>query len=134
MVVLPSSNEKKIVLVCDDSTCCLHAMKRALGKKYHVITASSGYEAISYANIYEPDVIIMDVMMYGLNGFETVKRLKKNTSTRNIPIIFLSALTDQKYRDEGKTIGAVDYMTKPFDMAKLFETIESSSQNAKCLQ
>ena len=128
MCDVPLSDDKKIVLVCDDSKCCLSAMKRALQSRYHVITASSGYEAVSFANLYVPDAIIMDVMMYGMNGFEVVRKLQKQAVTRAIPVIFLSALSEQKYIDEGKEVGAVDYITKPFDLAELIDKIEKHTR------
>lgn len=134
MCNVPLADEKKIVLVCDDSKCCLNAMKRALQSKYHVITASSGYEAVSFAHLYVPDIIIMDVMMYGMNGFEVVKKLQKNAVTRHIPVVFLSALTEQKYKDEGAELGAAAYMTKPFDLAKLIAAIEYHTQDAECAE
>lgn len=124
MCDVPLSDDKKIVLVCDDSKCCLSAMKRALQSRYHVITASSGYEAVSFANLYIPDIIIMDIMMYGLNGFDVVRKLKRVAATKYIPVIFLSALSEQKYREEGLSLGAVDYVSKPFDLAELIATIE----------
>lgn len=128
MFDVPMVNEKKIVLVCDDSKCCLNAMKRALQGTYHVITASSGYEAVSFAHLYVPDIIIMDVMMYGMNGFEVVRKLQKQAVTRAIPVIFLSALTEQKYIDEGQELGAADYITKPFDLAELIDKIEKHTR------
>ena len=128
MCNVPLADEKKIVLVCDDSKCCLNAMKRALQSKYHVITASSGYEAVSFAHLYVPDIIIMDVMMYGMNGFEVVRKLQKQAVTRAIPVIFLSALAEQKYIDEGQELGAVDYITKPFDLAELIDKIEKHTR------
>lgn len=124
MCDVPMSDDKKIVLVCDDSKCCLNAMKRALQSRYHVITASSGYEAVSFANLYVPDAIIMDVMMYGMNGFDVVRKLKRVAATKYIPVIFMSALAEQKYINEGQELGAADYITKPFDLAQLIETIE----------
>lgn len=120
--------EKKVVLVCDDSKCCLQAMKHVLCDKYHVITASSGYEAVSFASLYSPDAIIMDVMMYGMTGIEALGRLKKNANTKYIPVIFLSAYYDPEHIKKGMDAGAVDYFPKPFDLRTLFESIERNTE------
>lgn len=127
MCTVPALDDKKIVLVCDDSKCCLNAMKRALQLKYHVITASSGYEAVSFAALYQPDIIVLDVMMYGLNGFEVIKKLKKHAVTKDIPVVFLSALNEDKFKEEGSTLGAVDFLTKPIKLEVLFDVIEKQT-------
>lgn len=119
-----SPSEKKVVMICDDSKCCLQAMKHVLQGQYHIITASSGYEAVAFASLYMPDIIIMDVMMYGMTGIEALGRLKKNSNTKDIPVIFLSAYYDDEYIKKGIDVGAVDYFQKPFDLRTLFESIE----------
>lgn len=121
---VPKVCNKKAVLICDDSKSTLHAMKSSLSKRYHVITASSGYEALSFAALYCPNIIVMDVMMYGMNGFETLVRLKSNVITKDIPVIFLSGLAEKKYIDKGKELGVIDYMVKPFAATRLIENIE----------
>lgn len=126
-------NEKKIVLVCDDSKSCLQAMKRALIDNYHVITASSGYEALSFAILYSPDIIIMDVMMYGLTGFETLVKLRQNKITKDIPVVFISAMAGKDAKEYGLKLGAVDWIEKPADLQRIFDVIEKYSLNyAKC--
>lgn len=121
---VPSACGKKVVLICDDSKTTLHAMKAALSKYYHIITASSGYEAISFALLYAPDIVVIDVMMYGMNGFETLVKLKNNIITKDISVIFLSGLTEKKYKEKALELGAVEYLDKPFDLRVLLENIE----------
>ena len=121
---VPKVEEKKVVLVCDDSKTCLQLVKKGLSKEYHVITASSGYEAIAFAALYFPDVVIMDVMMYGMNGFEAIKKIKTNPVTKDIPVIFLSGLTDDKYVQQGLDLGAKMYIKKPVDVGVLIKSIE----------
>lgn len=128
----PISEEKKVVLVCDDSKCCLQAMKRILTDRYHVITASSGYEAVSFASLYSPDIIILDIMMYGMTGFEVIKKLKKIGNTKYIPVIFLTGYPDAKYRDDSFALGAVEYMAKPFDLQLMIDAIERHTTDAEC--
>lgn len=126
MCTVPLIDDKKIVLVCDDSKCCLNALKRALQESYHVIIASSGYEAVSFACLYLPDIIVMDIVMYGLNGFEAIRKLKKHAVTKDIPVIFLSGLTEDEYIEESKALGAVAYLTKPVKLEALFDLIKNN--------
>lgn len=121
---IPAIQDKKIILVCDDSKTTLHSLKSALSNYYHVITAASGYEALSFAILYCPDIILMDIMMYGMNGFETIIKLKSNMITKEIPVIFLSGLEESKYKEKGFELGAEEYLSKPFNMSDVIEKIE----------
>lgn len=125
IIDVPPVEDKKVVLICDDSKTCLQVVKKGLSKEYHVITASSGYEAIAFASLYFPDVIIMDVMMYGMNGFEAIKKIKMNPVTKDIPVIFLSGLTEDKYVQQGLELGAKLYIEKPLDLNVLVNGIDS---------
>lgn len=117
-------SQKQVILVCDDSTFALHAIKRALRNYYHVICASSGYEAVAFASLYNPDLIILDLMMYGMSGFEAIKKLKSQPLTKDIPVMFLTAADTPKLREEATDLCAVAYMVKPFNLQELIETIE----------
>lgn len=129
MCNVPMFYDKKVVLVCDDSKCCLNAMKRVLQDKYHVITASSGYEAVSFASLYSPDIIILDILMYGMNGFEVISRLKKMCNTKYIPVVFLTGSNSEENKQEGLRLGAVDYLYKPFDVTILLDIIEKHTKD-----
>jgi CheY-like chemotaxis protein len=129
MISIPVPEEKKIVLVCDDSKLCLNSFKRAMQSRYHVITATSGYEAVAHAALYYPDIILMDLSMYGMSGVQATQRLKKNPSTRGIPIIFVSALPKEKYKNDCVSVGAVDYIEKPVDFNILIRKIEEYTAN-----
>lgn len=113
----------KVLLICDDSKMYLQAMKRAFFGKYYVITACSGYEAISFASLYNPDLIILDVVIYGMTGFDAARKLKANALTKDIPIIFITAHSEDTHKEEGMAIGAIDYLTKPLDLPILIEKI-----------
>lgn len=123
-------NDKKVVLICDDSKTCLQSMKRALQGRYHIITASSGYEALSFAILYSPDIVLMDVMMYGMDGFEAFRKMKRNVNTADIPVIFVSGLHEKK--EDGLALGAVEWIDKPVNMRNLIESIEYHTQYAEC--
>lgn len=115
--------EKRVVLVCDDSKIMLQQLKRILSNKFHVITACSGYEAIAFASLYLPDLILLDIEMYGMSGFEAASRLKRVPVTKDIPIIFITAHGDPEYKKKGFSLGAVDYILKPTAAEELLEKV-----------
>ena len=96
-----NDSDKKVILVCDDSKLQLKSMQRALSKHYHVITASSGYEAVAFASLYAPDLVILDITMYGMSGYEACVKIKHNPLTKNIPIVFVTAHGGNQFRDRG---------------------------------
>jgi CheY-like chemotaxis protein len=83
----------------------------------------NGEECLSRLREFRPDVILLDVMMPKLDGYETCRRLKENPATRAIPVIFLTAKTQQFEIEKGMGFGATGYLTKPFDPMKLYEQI-----------
>ncbi len=104
-----------IILIVDDSTIILHTLYELLRPKYRVLAATSGEDGLLVANqIPPPDLIILDVMMPSLNGYETLIRLQNNSATQNIPVIFLTGLADTENEEHGLQLGAIDFITKPF--------------------
>jgi DNA-binding response OmpR family regulator len=97
---------------------------------HQVILADNGFTGIEIAEKELPDVILLDVMMPKLDGFETYKRLQDKEKTRNIPVIFLTAIAQKKEMAEGLAMGAIGYLTKPFNTMKLNEEIEKLLSNA----
>ncbi len=110
--------DKRKILCVDDEPTILGALKDSLSDKYNVITARDGREAIRVAESQNPELIIMDVMMPQMDGFEAVKQLRKRNPL-GPPVIFLSAKTGVADVEHGLEIGAYDYMTKPFSPTKL---------------
>lgn len=103
------------ILIIDDTPTNVKVLEVSLKKAgYSTIAAVSGPEGEELAEARQPDLILLDIMMPGKSGFDTCTDLKKNPRTRDIPIIFLSAMGDVKSKVKGLTIGAVDYITKPF--------------------
>ncbi|MCK5718510.1 MAG: hybrid sensor histidine kinase/response regulator [Thiomargarita sp.] len=96
---------------------------RDLGFKVNV--AESGDDAIEQMEYTKPDLIILDIMMPGIDGFETCRRLKKKEDTRNIPIIFMSALSDTVDKVKGFQVGAVDYITKPIQPDEVLARVKA---------
>lgn len=108
------------ILLVDDNPTNLKVLSEAIqGYGWKALMATDGESAIEQAEYASPDLILLDVMMPGLNGFETCRRLKDNPLTQNIPIIFMTALSDAKDKVKGLEMGAVDYVTKPFQQEEV---------------
>lgn len=108
-------DEHNTVLIVDDNPDILHFVKNGLSPHFTVITAANGKEALERASAELPDVAISDVMMPEMDGFAFAEQLKSNPLTMHIPILFLTAKTSFEDATKGLGIGAVDYITKPFD-------------------
>lgn len=92
---------------------------------FKIFVALDGESAIHRTKVTKPDLIILDVMMPGIDGFETCKRLKQNLSTQDIPIIFMTALSDTVDKVQGFKLGAVDYITKPIHQEEVLSRIQT---------
>lgn len=90
---------------------------------FQIIIAQTGEEAIELAKSEKPDLVLLDVMLPGINGFETCKRLKSNAETSDIIVIFMTVLTDTEDKVKGFNLGAVDYVTKPFQQGELLARV-----------
>lgn len=109
-----------LILIVDDVARNLQVLGTILSKEnYKIAAANNGEQAISIANSTLPDLILLDIMMPGINGYEACARLKKNPKTRDIPIIFLTAKIELDDIVKGFETGAVDYITKPFNSVEL---------------
>ncbi len=119
------SGSKNTILVIDDNETNIQVLVDALEENgFNTITARSGAMGIKRAKFSKPDLILLDVMMPGIDGFETCRRLKQDEAVRNIPVIFLTAINDAVDKVKGLKLGAVDYITKPFDVAEAILRIE----------
>lgn len=114
------------ILVVDDVPANLRLLEAKLGAEYYdVITASRGEEALLKAWREQPDIILLDVMMPGMDGFETCKRLKADPETRHIPVVMVTALDQREDRLRGLAEGAEDFLSKPFDDVQLLARVRS---------
>lgn len=104
---------KQTLLVVDDEKTNLHIMEQILHKEYQLHFATSGQEAIALALQYKPDMILLDVVMPEMDGFETCRQLKQNPALQNIPVIFVTGMSDIANEYQGFKLGAVDYISKP---------------------
>jgi len=110
-----ASNDKKLVLIVDDTPTNVAVVSGVLKDSYRTKVATNGEKALAIANGAEkPDLILLDVMMPGMDGYEVCRRLKDIPATRDIPIIFLTAKTEEVDEEKGFDVGAVDYIHKPF--------------------
>ena len=116
---------RKRILICDDDPVILRLLEVNLELEgYDVLLADNGEKAVEVAQADRPDLILLDIMMPRLDGYETAARLKEVDGTKDIPVVFLSAKAQQADIDKGKTFGVADYLTKPFDPNDLIETVE----------
>jgi putative two-component system response regulator len=112
--------KKPLILAVDDAHELLVLMSKALAADYEVRTAESGAAALTAAaDMPQPDLILLDVAMPGMSGFEVCKALKENPATAEIPVIFLTGKKESKYEAEGFELGAADYITKPINVTVL---------------
>lgn len=115
-----NKREKALVLVVDDNPANITLISSHISVQgYDLAIATNGTKAIEIAKEYLPDIILLDVMMPGLDGFAVCKILKEDENTEAIPIVFLTAATSQNDVVKGFSLGAVDYITKPFNSAEL---------------
>jgi len=108
------------VLVVDDQVSSLEAMADALRPLgYQVVQAPDGETGLRFAKEHQPDVILLDIMMPGLDGYEVCRRLKADQETRLLPVVFLTGLDSRQARLQGLETGATDFLSKPFDLVEL---------------
>jgi CheY-like chemotaxis protein len=112
------------VLVADDDPIILRLLEVNLGLEDFVVeTASRGEDAIRRAQELRPDVIILDVMMPGMSGYDVAEQLRQDPDTAGIPVVFLSARAQEEDRKRGHALGVAAYVTKPFDPGELVDIV-----------
>lgn len=117
---------KKKVLIVDDTPQNIQILMAILEDKYAIIAARDGYKAIELAKkTPQPDIILLDIMMPDLDGYEVCKRLKSNEATRDIPVVFVSALSDCEDEEKGLAVGGIDYLIKPINPAIVLARVKN---------
>ena len=106
--------DRALILVVDDNPTNLDVLVNTLEQDYRLCIAKNGSRALNYVRREKPDLILLDIMMPEMNGYEVCERLKEDPLSRDIPVIFITALNDIDRKTKGFEIGAVDYITKPF--------------------
>ena len=105
------------VLIIDDQMTSVTALSNLLRPEYHIYAAVNGRDAVIAAETSLPDVILLDIHMHDMDGYEVITALKKSEKTKDIPVIFITGLAGDESEEKGLALGAVDYITKPFSTA-----------------
>ena len=114
------SDARQKIMIVDDEMATLLPLKRSLeAEGYRVLEAYDGYQAIEKSKTEMPELILLDLMLPGIDGFEVCAQLKKDKLTGKIPVIMLTAKDEVRDKVEGLEIGADDYVTKPFNLNEL---------------
>jgi DNA-binding response OmpR family regulator len=124
------SPEQPVILLVDDNTINLQLLHETLdGQGYQLLAARSGEEALRIARKATPDLILLDIMMPGIDGYETCARLKADKLTHNSVVIFLTALQSTEEKVRGLSLGAMDFITKPFDPEEIIARASIQLEN-----
>ncbi|HEY9651819.1 MAG TPA: EAL domain-containing protein, partial [Coleofasciculaceae cyanobacterium] len=118
----------KILVIEDERSIRLNLLKLLTVEGFQAIAAENGTSGVAMAQVEQPDLIICDIMMPGIDGYEVLNRLQQNPTTSTIPFIFLTAKTERSEWRKGMKLGADDYLTKPFTRAELLDAITSRIQ------
>jgi len=123
--------KKNSVLIVDDEKSNIIALTHILGPEYTIYFAKNGMDAIELAEKFLPDVILLDILMPEMDGYDVISRLKKGSKTNEIPVIFITGLTDVEEEEKGLSLGAADYISKPFssEIVKLRVRNQMQMQN-----
>jgi len=119
------------VLIVDDENMNMFALTHMLRPEYTVYAAKNGESAIRIAKKQLPDVILLDILMPEMDGYEVLSRLKSDEETRNIPVIFVTGLINPEDEKKGLEMGAADYINKPFNADTVREKIRNQIQILK---
>jgi len=116
------------VLIVDDTKANIDILVEALRDDYKISIATDGERALRSVEKSSPDIILLDIMMPDIDGYEVCRRLKASLTTQEIPVIFLSALNEVKDKTTGFDVGAADYVTKPFEMGEVKARVRAHLQ------
>lgn len=115
----------KHILLVDDVSTNLKCVDLILKNKYKLTMAKSGSEALDCLNSVIPDLVLLDIYMQDMDGYEVMQRMKENPRTADIPVILLTADAGEDSRKRGIALGAIDFIRKPFEPQMLLERVEA---------
>lgn len=126
------TKDKKVIMLVDDNPDLLYSIKKGLESlgDYEVVTVESGRKCLQLLKNIKPDLVLLDIMMPGMDGWDVCAKIKNDKKTENIPIVFLTAKTDPISKSMG-TLASADYITKPFDIKVLKRRIDSVIRSKK---
>lgn len=117
---------KKMIVAVDDSIIILKMLTKVLGEDYNLHAFSVGTRALKYLKEYVPDLIILDIDMPELNGYEMLKIIRENPNLQSVPVIFLTSNNDKDHVIKAAALGANDYVIKPIDEEILLQKIQAA--------
>ena len=126
---MKSPAEKNRILIVDDEKSNLLILNSILGQEYSLLMARNGGEAIERAMEHMPDLILLDVIMPGIDGYDVITTLKRSEKTRGIPVIFITGLNSPEDEEKGLSLGAAGHIAKPFSPAMVRQQVESQIMN-----
>ena len=118
-------DKKYKVLIVDDEDTNLMVLRYILESEYDVLTSKSGRGAINAAFTFLPDIILLDIVMPEVDGFEVLETLKNDDRTKDIPVIFVTGVRDENKQIKSKEMGAADYIIKPFSTPTVEEKVRN---------
>jgi DNA-binding response OmpR family regulator len=126
MTMITDQRTQATILIVDDESDNLSVLFDALGQEYsRLLVALDGESALRQIHAALPDLILLDVMMPGIDGFETCRRLKADPITAPIPVIFMTARSEAVYKVQGFDVGGADYITKPFQIEEVLSRVQA---------
>ena len=120
-----SEIKKHSVLIVDDESSNIAAISHYLSPEYTVYAAKSGENALAAADKFLPDIILLDIIMPEMDGYDVIAALKSSDKTKGIPVIFLTAMIDPADEAKGLELGAADYIVKPFSKSDLLKRVQA---------
>ena len=129
-----SNHSHQVVLVIEDNLDMQHHIKQVVEQQHHCLLAGSGELGLQLAQEYLPDLIVCDLMLTGIDGFEVLKQIKADEITAHIPVVLLTARSDLESRLHGLNLNADEYLCKPFNQQELLSRIQNLIENRKHLQ
>lgn len=124
MTEIVKNFSKKCILVVDDAAIILLRITEALGEYYDVVTVNSGTRALKYLETNKPDLILLDIQMPAMDGFEALREIRAMENRADIPVIMLTGVESKRFVVEGVKLGIRGYILKPFTTKELLERIQ----------
>jgi len=118
-------SKQKSILIVDDTQTNVETLMSLLEEKYDILAALSGEDALEILEEESVDLILLDIMMPGIDGYETCTRVKSNPKTQDIPVIFITAMSDEDSLERAYDVGGIDYITKPFKVKEVLSRIST---------
>jgi len=124
----------KKILIIDDEKMNIMALAHILKPEYDIVVSTESLTALETAEKHLPDIILLDVIMPELNGYDVLEKLKKNEITKNIPVIFTTGLSSEEDEEKGLAMGAADYIYKPYKKAIAKARIAAHIKLHECIR